>query len=152
MKKTALAVATVCLVVSVAPATLAHSTPNSAHTFRSKARPSKHVKPGQTIIVKGTGTKKSTTYDCVLIIEDKKRPTEEYADIASLQATVKSTASGKITCKQRFEPYAGKVAGKTRHCPTTAKDRKAGMTCGVGLGDAATMGKSSASLAKFTAK
>jgi hypothetical protein len=130
---------------------VAHPTTKPAHTFTSKASPRKNVKPGRTITVKGTGAEKRTSFDCVMLIVDKKHTTAKYADVASL-VTVRSTSKGKITCKEKFQPFSGTIAGKTRHCPTTSADKKAGMTCGIGMGDAKTLGDKSASLAVFTAK
>jgi hypothetical protein len=132
--------------VAMAPALAAPSTtPGTA--FSSHATPAKNVKSGEVVTVTGTKAETGTQFDCLFVVTHGKA---YGADIASARL-VKSTTSGKITCKQTFRPFTVSVSGKARHCPLTAADAKAGFACGIALGDAPTMGQTSQSMATFKA-
>jgi hypothetical protein len=159
VKKTAIVVASFALVAAAAPAAVAHTishpghhAPAAAKIFKSKASPSKNVKIGKSVTVKGSGALKKTSYICIEVVSNGNQ-LDTATDTKNL-TTVTSTAAGKVTCKLPVKKYSGKdgLGSKTVHCPTTAADKKAKFSCGFALADAATEGKKSVSLAKFTAK
>ncbi len=123
--------------------------PAAAAPARTKQFPSTltphTVKPGTHMVLKGHGAKKSTAYSCVFVVIKG----SDYA-IGPIK-DIKSTKSGKVTCKLTFQPYKASdfSNGKTHHCPLTAKDKKAHWRCGVAV---STLDKSSATIQYFTAK
>jgi hypothetical protein len=121
----------------------AQHTMRSTHTFPSTISP-KTVSPGQTLTLRGTGAKRSTKYVCVLVVIKG----ANYGLGSSLKF-VNSTSTGKVTCARKFEPYHAVVGGTTRHCPTTAADRRAGFRCAMAV---STLDKSSAAIGYFTAR
>jgi len=141
--------ATGCALVTgvTLPATAGTSHPQApaTHQFKSTIKPSKNVRSGTVLHVKGHGAKKNTQYDCLFVILHK---SDYAADIGTI-TNVKSNKHGKVSCTKTFEPYsAADQNGKLRHCPLTKKDAKARFRCAVVI---ATTTKSSATVAYFTA-
>jgi hypothetical protein len=117
--------------------------------FPSSVTPKTGVHAGTVLTDVGTGAAKSTSYACVQVIV--KTTTQVYAVKLSSVKYVTSTAAGRVTCKQTFQPWSSKdTKGVVRHCPLSAADKAAGFKCGVALGDKATQGRTTASLATFS--
>src|SRR3954447_6196874 len=108
------------------PAVAASSHPASKGTFSSSVSPNP-VHAGQTLTLRAHGAKKHTSYTCVLIVLHK----ANYA-IGHIIGSKTSSKHGKFKCSTTFQPYHATPVngGKTRHCPTTKKDRRAGWKCG----------------------
>jgi hypothetical protein len=136
------------------PATAGSAKPAAGHhpavasktkTFPSTLSPHS-PKPGQTLTLKGHGAKKSTLYTCVLVVIKGANYT-----IDTHTKNVKSTKSGKISCKMKYEPYStiSITGGAGNHCPVSKKNKKAGYRCGMAV---STTSKSSATIQYFTPK
>jgi len=135
--------ATLGIVAAATPALAARA------IFVSNASPNSGVKNGTVITDTGTGAFKSTAYLCVQLVVN---PTSQvYAAKLLSTKTVTSNALGKVVCKQTFNGWQAKdTKGIVRHCPLTTTDKNAGFVCGVALGDKASKGSKSASLAVFS--
>jgi hypothetical protein len=132
----------VCAVAAATPSLAARA------IFTSKAVPATGVKNGTVIKDTGTGALKSTQYVCTQVIINP--TTQVYAVLGSSVKVVKSSAVGKVVCKQTFKGWSGTdTKNVLRHCPLTAADKTAKFVCGIALGDIATSGNASASLAIF---
>jgi hypothetical protein len=139
--------------VSLAAAAALPATASTSHsavthsaskgTFHSKVTP-KTVHSGQTITLKASGAKKHTSYTCVIVVLKG----ANYG-IGHLLPAKTSRKHGKFSCSTTFEPFSATVNGKTRHCPTTKSDRKAGFKCGFA---ASTLNKKSNTISYFKAK
>lgn len=122
--------------------------PTAAKVFASTATPHTNVGPGTVIHVTSNYAMKNTNYFCVMIVL---HGSNYGANINSLKS-VKSNSRGHVACSQTFKPFTVKDKNNvTRHCPTWARDRRAGFSCAVSLADQSTSGQTSASVAKFTA-
>lgn len=128
------------------PAVAGTSAPAKTKQFPSSVSPSKGVTPGTVLHVKGRHAKKNTDYACILIVLHG----SNYGYNLGSYKTVTSNAHGKVKCDQTFQPYTvSDTKGKTRHCPTTKKERKHGFRCAVAI---STTDKTSATVAYFKAK
>jgi hypothetical protein len=147
---TAAAIAGLTLVAgATAPALGATHHPNAGTVFKSSVSPSRNVTPGTTMTMKSSSAKPKTSYYCVFIVLKG----SDYAADTGSATLVKSNKKGHVSCTKTFQPYtATDQNNKTRHCPTTKADAKAGFSCAMSLADQATQGQTSASVAKFSAK
>jgi hypothetical protein len=106
------------------------------------------VTSGTLVKVTGTGAPASKNFLCVQLVLNPSTSVN-YAKTTTLK-NVTSNASGKVTCEQTFQPFSGKDDnGTTRYCPLKLADVTAGFSCGVGLADQATFGKTNGSFASF---
>ena len=148
-----LAAALMVLAVAGTAAAQHESSEKRVKYFKGSISPSKNVKPGTVLTFSAGGATKSTEYYCLLTV------TSPQADGSSLTASntstlksVKSSKKGKLSCKQTFQPWTAKDEnGKTRHCPTTKADKRAGFKCSIAVVDKATIGAQSAGVGYFTA-
>jgi len=122
----------------------AASTPARTKQFPSTLTPHT-VKAGTHMVLKGHGAKKSTSYSCVFVVIKGSN-----YDIGPI-TNIKSTKSGKVTCKRTFEPYTAQSlsGGPARKCPLSKASKKAHWKCGIAV---STIDKSSATIQYFTAK
>jgi hypothetical protein len=118
------------------------ASPASTKAFHSTISPKK-IHTGQKFTIKGHGAKKSTSYACIQIVV---KGSKHGYDINSVKF-VTSTTSGAVTCRSTFKAFHTTVAGKSRHCPLTKTDKKAGYKCGVAV---STTTQSSTTAAYFT--
>jgi len=144
-KVLAVAAAGCALAAAVAlPATAVASHGNVASkTKQFKSTLNHHTaRPGETLVLKGHGAKKSTSYTCVLIVI---KGTAYDIDTGSLKP-VKSTSKGKITCRQKYEPYTATSlsGGPPLKCPAAK-----GYRCAMAV---STTNKKSATIQYFKGK
>jgi hypothetical protein len=99
------------------------------------------------MVLTGTGAKKRTTYDCVLIVVKGATYT---VDSASIKPVV-SSKKGKVVCKEKYEPYTAisLTGGASHKCPLSKKDKKAHYKCGFAV---STTDKTSNGIQYFTPK
>lgn len=147
ISKTLAVAASACAIATAAaiPATagVAHH-PASKGTFKSTISPNP-VHSGQTLTLKGSGALKNTSYTCVIVVIKGKN----YGLAPGSLTPVKSNSKGKVTCKHTFTSFSASVGGKTRHCPLTKADKKAGFQCGMAV---STADQKSNTISYFTAK
>jgi hypothetical protein len=147
IRKTLAIAASGCALVAagVLPATA--STPHVARQthpavasklFHSTLNHHSGVKNGTKLVLRGTGAKHSTTYECVLV---GLKGAKYSIDNNSLHA-VKSSKKGVVTCTTTFEKYTVKVGSKSFTCPKAPKGYKCGFA-------ASTIDKSSNTIQYF---
>jgi hypothetical protein len=106
------------------PAAAVNHHPASKGTFKSSVSPDP-VHVGETLTLKAHGAKSGSSYICILVVIKGKH----YA-LGPGAGSHTANKHGKFKCSLTFQSFKGTIAGKTRHCPTTKKDRKAGYKCG----------------------
>jgi len=123
---------------------------NAARTvFTSTLTPHTAVVAGTVMKMHSSTAKASTAYLCAELVVNP--VTGVNAARALSTKTVTSTATRVVDCSQTYVKFSAKDSkGVLRHCPLTSADKTAGFKCGVGLGDKATLGNTSASLTLFT--
>src|SRR3954470_20451992 len=123
---------------------------NAARTvFVSTLTPHTAVAAGTVMNLHSGTAKASTAYFCAELVVNP--VTGVNAPRALSTKTVTSSATRVVNCSQTYVKFSAKDSkGVLRHCPLTSADKTAGFKCGVGLGDKATLGNTSASLAIFT--
>lgn len=155
MRKKMLAVAAAVASLTLAAATTsadAQQAPDAARVtyFKSKVTPNTGVASGATLILKSSTAAHSTSYYCLIAVYDTDGGGVS-ATLDSSLRTVRSNARGKLSCAQTYHPFSARDnLGVTRHCPTTAADKRAHFKCGIVVADSGTVGALSASAAPFT--
>lgn len=96
-----------------------------------------------------TGGKSRTTYYCTLTLY--KAGISGGASLAYSPSitTVKTSRSGKATCRQTFVPFSGTWDGQRHYCPPTRADKRAGWKCGVGWANSNDLDQTTAALFTF---
>jgi hypothetical protein len=121
--------------------------PSGTHgTFHSTLTP-KVAHKGTRMTLKASGAEKKTSYLCLFALVKGTQHGQELNNTAS----VTSSKKGTFHCTLTFKPFTAIVAGKTRHCPLTKADKKAGVKCGFAAADPLNATKSNA-FQPFTAK
>jgi hypothetical protein len=124
-----------------------HAQPSSTTgTLHSTLSP-KTAHKGTKMTLKASGAEKKTGYLCLFALVKGTSHGQELTNTKS----VTSSKKGKFSCTLTFKPFTATVAGKTRHCPLTKKDKKAGVKCGFAAADPLHPTKSNA-FQPFTAK
>jgi hypothetical protein len=153
MKKAVVAGAGIVIALGIAPgaALAAHSNPSTAKKIHMTASPTKNVKPGTTIHVKGSGAGKGAYY-CALTVLNKSDPTGDYvADAKGLK--VVNSKHGKLKCNIKFAKFKGVSSGTATQvgCPVAKKLSKK-WSCAVNLADKKHQGQAYAGTVFFTGK
>jgi hypothetical protein len=151
--KKLIAATAVCVVAGIAGPAYAHTPTPSAHKNKPNATlsPSKGVKTGTAIHVKGTHGLKNTGYSCIQVILHHNTAGEGTANLTSIVSTT-SNKKGAFKCTEVFKPFTGLDGSTSVACPPTKAEAKQGYSCAVGYFDSATSGNKSAGYTKFTAK
>jgi hypothetical protein len=124
--------ASAMLPASAGAAGAAHPAVGSVKVFHSTLN-NHSPKPGQKLILKGTGALKHAKYDCVLVVIKGSKYT------VGPITNVKSTASGHVTCSVTYRPYTAQSlsGGASQKCPLSAKLKKAHYRCGIAVSNLA---------------
>jgi hypothetical protein len=91
-----------------------------------------HVKTGTKITMTVSGAKHRTGYLCLFALV--KGASANGPNLHNTKSVI-SSKKGKFKCTLTFKPFKASVAGKTRHCPLTKKDKKAKIVCGMAAAD-----------------
>jgi hypothetical protein len=106
--------------------------PDLSHGTLHSSVSTTHVKTGTKITMKVSGAKKNTGYLCLFALV--KGASANGPNLNNTKS-VTSSKKGKFKCTLTFKPFSASVAGKTRHCPLTAKDKRAKIVCGMAAAD-----------------
>jgi hypothetical protein len=106
----------------------AHPAVGATHVFHSTLN-NHSPKPGQKLILRGTGAQKHASFSCVLVVIKGSKYT-----IGPI-STTKSTKTGHVTCSVTYRPYStvSLTTGVHQHCPLSAKLKKAHYRCGLAV-------------------